>query len=168
MSSLIFSLVFGFCVFVNCGFAIDLGNQASNSYAPLNQEEMNVYTDAMQQAINKAQATVDQAAQFATRKDISPTWASKVQLKQAMMMLEVKKTLMNNFKNSPSLRSPLVRRKLLQVLNQDSVTISDLADLQNLVIEEKSKINAMDQETQQQLQQQQQQPPQPAQQLHAQ
>lgn len=119
-------------------------NQAS-SYAPLDSQQMDQFNKAMQQAIDNAQKKTDELAHFATRRDISPTWASKVQLKYAMIQLEVKKTLMNNFKDSEGIRSPAVREKLLKLLNSDEITTSDLADLQNLVLREKENIHEFDQ-----------------------
>lgn len=115
------------------------------TYAPLDSQQMDNFNKEMQQAINNAQKKTDELAHFATRRDISPTWASKVQLKYAMIQLEVKKTLMNNFKDSEAIRSFAVREKLLKLLNSDEITTSDLADLQNLVLREKETIHEFDQ-----------------------
>lgn len=119
-------------------------SQNSNPYPTLSQQDMDGITQAMQQAINKAQKTLNEAGYDATRRDNMPQWSTKVEAQQAMTMFEVKKTLMANFKNSESLRSPAVRQKLLRVLNQDNIGISDLAELQNLVLQEKERIREGD------------------------
>lgn len=119
---------------------------AQSGYPQLTPEESDKFTMEMQKAIEKEQKRVNQLAERATSQQLLPTWSSKVELKQAMTMLEVKKTLMNNFKGSEAIRSPLVREKLLKLLNQDNIAISDLADLQNLTLHEKERIQSYNQE----------------------
>lgn len=148
-------------VFLSCGSisAIEVTTQptAPNlttrpGYAPLTVEESNQFTIEMQKAIEKEQKRVNQLAERATSTQQLPTWSSKVELKQAMTMLEVKKTLMNNFKGSEAIRSPEVRNLLLKLLNQDNIGISDLAELQNLTLHEKERIQSFDQEQKDQKQ----------------
>lgn len=94
----------------------------------------------MEQAIQKAEDETKKAQNNATRRDMAPTWNTKLELENAILQLEVKKTLVNNFKNTESLNSQAVRDKLLQVLNKPMITTADLADLQNLVLQEKARM----------------------------
>lgn len=131
-------------------FCCDLSARAIDSstptqyYPPLSQEEIGKYNQQLQQAIQNAENRVATAQKFATRRDVAPTWDSKLELQQAITMLEVKKTLMNNFLGTESLRSAAVRTKLLNLLNSPDITTADLAALQNLVLNEKERIRAED------------------------
>lgn len=111
-------------------------------YAPLTQEEAADFQNKMNQAIVNAEQAVKDAEVQATRKDVSPTWNSKLAMQNAIVQLEVKKTLMNNFKGTESLQSAAVRQKLLEVLNRSVITTADLTELQSLVLDEKAKIHA--------------------------
>jgi hypothetical protein len=102
----------------------------------------------------------------ANRHDLAPTWDTKLELQNAIIQLEVKKTLMNNFKGTESLQSEAVRSKLLQTLNKSIITISDLADLQSLVQNEKARLQAERMQSQPQVQPQPQTQLQPQMQLH--
>lgn len=109
-------------------------------YPPMTQEETANYQKQIEESIHNAEKALESAKYGATRRDVAPTSISKVALQNAIIQLEVKKTLVNNFRGTESLESPLVRRKLLDVLNKSMITPSDLADLQTLVIQEKAKI----------------------------
>jgi hypothetical protein len=112
-------------------------------YAPLTEEQLNSYYTEIYKALSKAEERV-QALQTAVNDNSrAPAWNDKLELQHAIIQLEVKRTLFANFKGTESLRSALVRDKLLQVLNNPGITESDLADLQTLVLEEKAKIKAL-------------------------
>ena len=99
------------------------------------------YISQMDQAIQKAESHVQDLLKNATRRDVVPTWASKVELENAIMQLEVKKTLVEKFRGAASLQSPDVRGKLMQILNKESIDESDLAELQNYVNKYKESLN---------------------------
>jgi|GEM_PF-1784472 len=99
------------------------------------------YAPKMDQAVQKAEAEVQALLKNATRKDVVPTWASKVELENAITQLEVKKTLVEKFKEAASLQSPQVRDKLLQILNKESIDESDLSELQSIVNQYKETLN---------------------------
>ncbi|MGK5594382.1 MAG: hypothetical protein ACSNEK_03375 [Parachlamydiaceae bacterium] len=120
-------------------------HEQQRQYPVLTPEEEDRFLKLMQQAIDKAEQTLKAAQHQATRHDVMPTWESKVEFQHAITMYEVKKTLMNNFKGTESLRSPAVRAKLLQVLNSADISTADLADLQSLVLNEKEHIHDEDQ-----------------------
>jgi hypothetical protein len=94
----------------------------------------------MQQAVSRAEDHVRRLQERATSPTDAPTWNTKLELQSAIIQLEVKKTLVNNFKGSEVLNSLNVRRKLLDVLNKSIITTADLADLQTLVLNEKARI----------------------------
>lgn len=110
-------------------------------YAPLSSEAAAAFQKELDQVIGKAEKRVKELEKNATRKDVAPTWNSKVELQNAIVQLEVKKTLVSNFKGTESLRSARVRKKLMEVLSKPDISTSDLAELQNLVIDEKAKIH---------------------------
>lgn len=96
----------------------------------------------LDQVIQKAEADVKTQYDNATRRDVVPMWSDKLQLETAIRQLELKKILVNNFKNTQSLNNPIIRNKLFEILNKDLILQSDLAELQNLVNQEKEKLNA--------------------------
>ncbi|HRD55060.1 MAG TPA: hypothetical protein PLC42_01550 [Parachlamydiaceae bacterium] len=106
----------------------------------------NAIDQEMDAAVQKAENEVQAQFKNATRRDTVPLWSDKVQLENAIIQLEVKKTLVNNFRGTVSLQSPLVRSKLLELLNKDIIMESDLAELQNLVNQERVKLNAQPRE----------------------
>lgn len=98
------------------------------------------FESKMNDAVQKAENDVRALQAQATRRDMAPTWNTKLELENAIIQLDVKKTLVNNFKGTESLKSQLVQNKLLQVLNKPLITTADLADLQSLVLQEKNKM----------------------------
>lgn len=114
----------------------------AESYPVLSQGELDAYYSEVYAAIGKAEMNVQELQNIIGGGQELPTWNRKLELQNAMVQLEVKKTPFANFKNSEALRSPLVRQALLQVLNIPSISQSDLAELQTLVLEEKAKIRA--------------------------
>lgn len=99
------------------------------------------FNSKLDAALQKAEADVQQNFDRATTRANIPTWESKLSLENAVIQLEVKKTLVANFKGKDSLQSPLVREKLLEVLNKSIVTQADLAELQSIVNQEKTRLN---------------------------
>lgn len=126
------------------GFSLLIGIPKifADSYEPLSIEEAAMFQGQLEQLVQKAEKKVKELQQNATRKDVAPTWTSKVELQNGIVQLEVKKTLVNNFKGTESLQSPKVRQKLMEILNKPDISTADLAELQNLVLDEKAKIHA--------------------------
>lgn len=117
----------------------------SSVYPPLSQADNDSFEQQVAGALKNAEKQVEAARYSATRRDIAPTTVSKIELQNALIQMDVKKTLVSNFKGTESLQSPLVRRKLIEVLNKSIIMPSDLADLQTLVLEEKAKLRAQNQ-----------------------
>lgn len=114
----------------------------AENYPALTQSELDAYYSEIYQAIGKAEVRVQELQAVVSGGNELPTWNRKLELQHAYVQLEVKKTLFANFKGGESLRSPLVRQALLQVMNNPAISESDLAELQTLVLEEKAKIRA--------------------------
>lgn len=127
-----------------CGFILAFSTIPlfAGNYPVLSQSELDAYYSEVYQAIGKAEVRVQELQSVVGGGQEVPTWSRKLELQHAIVQLEVKKTLFANFKGTESLRSPLVRQALLQVLNNPSISESDLADLQTLVLDEKAKIRA--------------------------
>ncbi|CCB86608.1 putative uncharacterized protein [Parachlamydia acanthamoebae UV-7] len=123
-------------------------------------DEQNFYKQ-IEDLIAKDQKHLQEVQDRAYSRTEAPMWATKVELEQAIIMLDVKKVLYANFKNTPAIQSPLVREKLLSLMRKDNITMSDLAELQSLT--EREKQHLRDESAQIQSQQTQpQQPPVPA------
>lgn len=125
-------------------FSIGGTDLQAASYPPLTSEESAAFQQQVNQAIARAEARVRELEANATRKDLMPTWNSKLELQNAIIQLEVKKTLVGNFHGADSLRSTAVRQALLELLNKSDISTGDLASFQTLVLEEKAKIRAVD------------------------
>lgn len=137
---------------VAIGFSFDLLKADSSVYPPLSQADASSFEKQIEQALQNAQKQVEAARNSATRRDVAPTTVSAIDLQNALIQLDVKKTLVDNFRGTESLQSPLVRRKLIEVLNKSIIMPSDLADLQGLVLEEKARIRAQNAQIQRQTQ----------------
>lgn len=99
------------------------------------------FKQLMQQEIVKAEERVAQMQKRATDKSYVPASIDKVAFRNAITMLEVKKILVDNFKDSPLLSSPKVRTTLYATLQKDFISESDLANLQNIVESERSRLS---------------------------
>lgn len=101
--------------------------------------EVQNYLQSLQNEIQKQQTTVDNLAASIERTDVITSSAINSEFENAYTMLNVKKTLYANFIGTPSLESPLVRAKLLQIFQKDLITPNDLSELQTLVQQERPK-----------------------------
>jgi hypothetical protein len=116
----------------------------ATEYAPLSGNALNNYYGQLDAQIQKAEKRVKDLEANVASQAISPTWSSKLEMQNAIIQLEVKKTLVGNFKGTESMRSALVRQRLLDVLSKPSISTGDLAELQSLVLDEKAKIRSFD------------------------
>lgn len=99
--------------------------------------EADNYYHQLENAIAKEEQKVKVLQDRASSRTQMPMWIDKLELEQAIIMLDVKKILYNNFRNTPSMDSPIIRDKLLSLLNQDNISEGDLAELQSLVNRER-------------------------------
>lgn len=127
-----------YAISVLCCFASIEGAQ----YPALSSTQSTEFQKQLDSAVSTAETRVQELK--SQKEGSTPTWNSKLELQNAIVQLEVKKTLVNNFKNTESLRSDSVRNKLAEILNKPIITTADLADLQSLVLQEKANIRAED------------------------
>lgn len=113
-------------------------------YAPLSQNEEAAFENQMASEIQRSEQYVNTIANKVTDQTRMPMTIDKMELQNAMIVLEVKKTLVGNFKNTLSIRSPLVRTYLLNLLKKKSISTADLSELQALVRQERPKVEAYD------------------------
>lgn len=140
---LLFSLFIGL-VSLFSTLSAQITTSPNSNYGSIPPGEGDNFNLQMQQEIQKAQQRVDKLARIATDQTRMPMMADKMALQNAMIMLEVKKTLVGNFQNTISVRSPLVRQALLNVLRKESISTGDLAELQAIVRQERPKVEAFD------------------------
>lgn len=152
MRNLIFFSLFNIALMIT----VPSGISAANMQATTQNQEIDHFNQQMQAEIDAAEKRVAEIQKQLTSNTTSPAYIDKVAFQNAITMLEVKKTLRNNFMNSPLLKSQAVRDTLLEVLKKDLITESDLAYLQSVAEQERAN-------QAQQAQSQQVQPVQPAQ-----
>lgn len=105
----------------------------------MNEWERRNFLETLQGELNKQQTLVNNIKQQAARRDVVNTGDITTQFENAYIMLNVKKTLFENFKGTPSIESPLIQEKLLQIFRKTIVTPGDLAELDALVKQERPK-----------------------------
>jgi hypothetical protein len=107
--------------------------QALQKYPALTSQQQQQFSNLMLAQIQNAEAQVQKATATATDNTRMPMSFDKVVMENAIINLEVKKTLYQKFVNSPSIRSPKVQNLLIQILSKDSIQPGDLAQLQSVV-----------------------------------
>lgn len=107
--------------------------------ATTEQTDVSSFLDTLKSEIKKQQDLVTKAKEQIERTDIVPPAAILNQFENAYIMLNVKQTLYANFAGTPSIQSPLVREKLLQIFKKDIITPGDLSELEALVKQERPK-----------------------------
>lgn len=118
-------------------------NTNPSGYTALSSQEMANYYQQLQAEIQKADDYTTKVMKDSNAPGhiISPV--DRMKLETAATMMEVKKTLVGNFAGTPSLQSPLVREKLLNILKKDIITTADLLELQHLVDQERPKVESL-------------------------
>ncbi len=125
------------------------------SYPPFTGNEEARYVQSLQDAVANQRKRVQDLVQAMASSDRILTAMDRVDVDHAAAVLNVKETLYGNFVGTQSLRSPLVRDRLLALLQKESISPQDLAEFQGIVTEEKAHINEQLQSDQQQQQNQQ-------------
>lgn len=116
---------------------------AREDYTPLDDAQLQQYYTKLDDQLDKAEDHLrDLYEEMADSSKMSP--AARLDVDRAAEMLEVKMTLASNFVGTPSMRSAAVRDLLLHIMSQDSISESDLLNLQSLVASEKRKIAEFD------------------------
>ncbi len=124
-------------------------------YPPFTGNEEAQYVQSLQDAVANQRKKVEELVQAMASSDRILTAMDRVSVDHAAAVLNVKETLYGNFVGTQSLRSPLVRNRLLALMQKESISPQDLAEFQGIVTEEKAHINQQLQNAQQQQQNQQ-------------
>ena len=96
-----------------------------------NASQSDSFHQALQKALTDQETRVRNLTAQATNRSNAPMSIDKVALGNAMIMLDVKRTLVANFWDNPVTQNPGFQQRLLQILNKDLITEGDLAELQN-------------------------------------
>lgn len=122
---------------------------SGGDYPELTKEEAKRYEQQLNDQIHAAEEKVQKLLQEMSNSNHIISSADRIELANARTMLKVKITLVGNFVGTPSLRSPVIRERLLNILKKDRVEMSDLYELQTLVNQERAKIDLEDKSKQQ-------------------
>lgn len=119
----------------------DYSLSAEATAQELTDSELNSYYAALKKQVDKQNQVVQGMMQSLEERKTIFSQAQRAQMEQAIIMLDVKKTLYSNFVGTETIKkSPAVRDMLLKVLSQNVITESDLASLQALVTQEKLRL----------------------------
>lgn len=97
------------------------------------------FLETLRGEIQKQSDLVNKLKDQIARTDIVAPSSINTQFENAYTMLNVKRTLYANFVGTPSIKSPLVQKKLLQIFQKDIITQADLSELEALVKQERPK-----------------------------
>lgn len=96
-----------------------------------NTSQLDSFHQAMQKALIDQETRVKNLTARATDRSNAPLSFDKVALGNAMIMLDVKRTLVNNFWDNPVTQNTGFQQRLINILNKDLITEGDLSELQN-------------------------------------
>jgi hypothetical protein len=119
----------------------------------VNASQLDSFHQALQKALTDQETRVRNLTAQATNRTNAPMSIDKVALGNAMIMLDVKRTLVANFWDNPVTQNAGFQQRLLQILNKDLITEGDLAELQNAADQIRAfnlRINMQQQQVQQQ------------------
>lgn len=142
MKQMIFGLIFTAILFAMPVYSevILPSTQLQDVNAQNTAQEIANFRQQMVDELNKQQKYVDQLGAAIQDRTISPMFINSVELGNALIQMDVKRTLVANFWNSTTLASPVLRSVLLQTLQKDVITEGDLAYLQMVADTEKAKL----------------------------
>lgn len=119
------------------GLDVNTNAPVIKKYPALTADQEKQLQSQMASQIQNAEQRVQSLINSVQDKTRAPMSIDKVELEQAIIDLEVKKTLVGKFQNSPSLRSPNVQQALMSVLSKNGITAGDLANLQSITDSER-------------------------------
>jgi hypothetical protein len=107
------------------------------NYPVFSQQETEEFYQQLQSEIDKGEKKVQYLLdKVKTRQEILSD-IIRLELESAIVMLNVKKNLRQNFVGTQSLNSPLIREKLRVMFKKDLITELDILELKDLVAREK-------------------------------
>jgi len=135
-----FLFMFSLCCFGILSAEINPEATKAKKEVPSDQE-MESYYASLRAEIEKQDAYAQGLVKQASRGEMVPSQIQRVKMQQAIITLEVKRTLFANFYKTPTIeQSPQVREALKQLLSQFDIAVPDLAAFQNLVEREKKRL----------------------------
>ena len=100
---------------------------------PFTEEDEQDFYEQLQDELQDSQKRLhDMVMEKAKNRSVF-THGRQVMLDSARNAMETKHTLYSNFYGTPSIQSPEVRKRLLDIFQSDEVTTDDLQDLQTVV-----------------------------------
>ena len=122
---LIAGLVLASCLFAGGGPVIQ----------PLSDSEKAVFYQVLENEVYNARNLAAQIAKASESASHDPGKFSIhfAELQEATTMAIVKEELLAGLKGTPSMDSPIVRSELTKLLKQESISISELSDFDNLI-----------------------------------
>lgn len=100
------------------------------------EDELQTFRLEMQRELARAQNNVQQLEKRVTDKHYAPQSSDKIALQNAIIMLDVKTTIVNKFSSgTTAINDPAVRQTILAILRKDMITAGDLTALQAVVNE---------------------------------
>lgn len=97
----------------------------------VNAGQLDPFHQAMLRAVQEQEMRVKNLTAQATNRSNAPMSFDKVALGNAIIMLDVKRTLVSNFWDNPVTQDVGFQNRLISILNKDLIVESDLAELQN-------------------------------------
>lgn len=132
-------------LFLGLTFVLCMGGsvnaQITRERTPMGSPTIINFQRQLQEQLRLAEAHVKELSESVQSRSLAPAWTNKVEFQNALIMLNVKKTLVANFSNNPVIQSERMRGALLSLLQQDSITEADLIFLQNVANEERVLLN---------------------------
>lgn len=109
-------------------------------YSTLTDQQRQQYEQALLNEIQVQEKRINDIMQHVASGQYVSTVVDNVRIRTASAVLQVKQTLYSNFVGTQSLRSPLVRQQLMDLMKKDDISPSDLAAFKALVEQEKLNI----------------------------
>lgn len=104
------------------------------------QQDLSQFYQQLQNQIKQQEQRVKKLYEKATSHANVPMWADKLELQNAIQVLEVKETLYGNFVNTPSVQNASIRDYLLKLFTKPDITEGDLSRLQAMVNENRANM----------------------------
>lgn len=98
-------------------------------------DDLQSFRLAMQNELLRAQDNVQQLEKRVADRHYAPQTTDKLALQNAIIMLDVKTTIVNKFSTGTAINDPAVREIILAILRKDMISAGDLVALQNTVNE---------------------------------
>lgn len=114
---------------------------------PQNIDNPNIqhFHQQLQLELAKAKQYLANQQKRATDRSLAPAYIDKVAFQNAIVMLNTKTTLYNNFYNNPVNADPEVRRLVIALMQKEMITEGDLSALQNAADQAREKMRRTNQ-----------------------